>query len=173
MPPPLYSAVTIETRVGELGAQIRRDHHGQPLTMIAVLKGALPFAADLMRSLNRPVNLEFVHASSYGDARRPGALTRRFAFDPRQLRDQCVLVVDDIVDTGQTLDRILRDVRSVGARSVRACALLNKPNRRNVDIDVDYVGFTIDDHFVVGYGMDDAGRHRELPYIGVVDGTQP
>lgn len=168
-PHPLFSNAAIARRVRELAAQIRRDHHGQPLTLLPILKGALPFAADLLRALERPVQVEFAHASSYGSGRSPGALSHGFAFDPRLLRDQCVVVVDDIVDTGQTLSRIIADIRAVGPRRVSACVLLDKPARRHAAVSVDYVGFAIEDHFVVGYGMDDDGKHRELPYIGIVE----
>jgi hypoxanthine phosphoribosyltransferase len=163
----LLTADQIRSRVSEMAGAIRRDVPGG-LHLVAVLNGAFVFLADLARALGGPLSLDFLAVSSYADATTPGQV--RLLKDlqiPLDGRD--VLIVEDIVDTGLTLTylRGLLDVRR--PRSLRTAALLNKPSRRRVPVPVDYIGFDIEDRFVVGYGLDLDGRYRELPYVGVID----
>ena len=166
----LIDEPTLRARVAELGAAIRRDvGRGAPIHMVAALKGAFVFLADLMRATDGPVTCDFLRVSSYGNGttstgpvRLRGGLNQ--PFDGRD-----VVIVEDIVDTGHTLAAVQAMVRERAARSVRTVCLLDKPSRRVVDVPVDYVGFTIPDRFVVGYGLDFNEQHRNLPYIGVID----
>jgi hypoxanthine phosphoribosyltransferase len=160
---PLYSRRAIRRRVRELADEIRRDYRGSDLVVVGVLKGAFVFAADLVRALSRPLTIDFVGLSSYRDAMdSSGAVTvTRPLSVPVAGRD--VLVVEDLLDTGSTLAALLADLRKRGARSVRVCALLDKPERRVTSVRADYVGFTDVRGFVAGYGIDFAERYRERP----------
>ncbi len=160
----------IRRRVEALAQEICADYNGDcRLVLLAPLKGAVVFLADLMRRLDRPVGVSFVQASSYGNSTESSGV-------PELQMDMCgdlsgadVLVVEDIIDTGRTLQRLVAAVRSRGAASVKVCCLLDKPARRVVDLCPDYVGFEIADDFVVGYGLDFAEQHRNLPYVAVLD----
>ena len=164
----LLTADEIHTRVAAMAAAIRHDIRGD-LHLIAVLKGAFVFLADLARALGGPVSLDFLAVSSYADgATAPGQVRLLKDLDS-PLEDRDVLIVEDIIDTGFTLT-YLRGLLGVRRpRSLRTAALLNKPSRRRVPVPIDYIGFDIEDRFVVGYGLDWGERYRELPYIGVVD----
>jgi hypoxanthine phosphoribosyltransferase len=161
----LFTAEQIRRRVAELGAAIQRDFAGRPLTVVAVLRGSMPFLCDLLAHLGQLVTVELIEASSYGEgtASSGKVLLRRYAKLDVAGRD--VLLVDDIVDTGHTLAAVRKAVEAMGPRSVRACVLLDKPSRRQVEVAVDYRGFVVDNVFVYGYGLDLAGRCRDLPYI--------
>jgi hypoxanthine phosphoribosyltransferase len=164
-PRPLYSRREIRRRVRALAHEIRHDYHGGPLVVVAVLKGAFVFAADLIREVGLPLTVDFVGLSSYGAGTESTGhvrVTRPLSL-PVEGRD--VLVVEDLVDTGQTLAALRAELYARGARSVRICALLDKPDRRLVDLRADYVGFTGVRGFVAGYGIDFAERYRELPDI--------
>ena len=166
---PLYSPREIRRRVRELAAEIRRDHRGRDLVVIGVLKGAFVFTADLVRALALPVTIDFVGLSSYGDARESSgvvAVTRPLSVS---VEGRDVLAVEDLLDTGRTLAALLADLWKRGARSVRVCALLDKPERRQMDVRADYVGFTDVRGFVAGYGIDFAERHRERSDLVIVD----
>lgn len=172
-PPPapevLIPRERIERRVAELGREIDAAYAGtEELVCVAVLKGAAFFLVDLVRSLETPVAVDFLQTSSYGRAARPGEVRIRRDVD-LPLRDRDVLLVEDIVDTGWTLETVLALLRLRRPRSLKLCALLDKPDRREVDVPIDFLGFTVPDRFVVGYGLDHAERWRNLPYIGVVD----
>ena len=163
----LLTAEQIHQRVRELGEQITSDYAGGALVVLGVLNGAFVFLADLLRELDLDCRVDFVAVSSYGDTVQPSEepeITRRPSLP---LAGQRVLLVEDIVDTGRTLAWLLQWLGSQ-AEQVRACCLLDKPSRREVPVRVDYVGFAIPDHFVVGYGLDFARRYRHLPYVAVL-----
>jgi hypoxanthine phosphoribosyltransferase len=163
-PAPLIARAQIDARIVELAAQINGDYAGRDLVVIVVLKGAMPFAADLIRALEGPLHVDFVRAKSYAGTDTTGevrlSLLPEFALAARD-----VLVVEDILDTGHTATALLDRLGAQGPASLRLCTLLDKPARRRVPIAAHYAGFTIDDHFVVGYGLDLDERYRELPAI--------
>jgi hypoxanthine phosphoribosyltransferase len=163
----LVSEAEIRTKVSELGQQISRDYAGQDLVLVGLLRGAIVFLSDLMRALDVPVLLDFIGISSYGDSTESGAV--RLVMDlETDIAGRHVLVVEDIVDTGKTLFYLVENLRARQPASLRVCALLDKPDRRKVPIEVDYVGFEIPDKFVVGYGLDFAEGYRNLPFVGVL-----
>jgi len=164
----LISAERIQERVEEIGREISGDLAGvDELMVLCVLKGAFIFTADLVRNLTIPCRIEFIRASSYGTHRSStGRVMLDHHHDPH-VEGKNVLLVEDILDTGLTLSRILDELRSHNPASLRICTLLDKPSARNTSIKADYTGFTIDDQFVVGYGLDAGGLHRELPYIAL------
>ena len=167
----LISESDIERRVTELAAQISSDYaDSSELVLIGVLKGAFVFLADLSRKLSVPRTIEFIAVSSYGKGSRSGAV--RLVMDVRgNIEGKDVLVVEDIVDTGNTLNYLIGILESHGPASIRTCTLLHKAERAEVDIEIDYVGFGIGDEWVVGYGLDYAEQNRTLPYIGAVEPT--
>jgi hypoxanthine phosphoribosyltransferase len=163
----LVSEEQIQTRVVELGRRISRDYAGEELLLIGLLRGAIVFLSDLMRNISIPVRLDFIGISSYGVSTESGAV--RLVMDlETDISGRHVLVVEDIVDTGKTLAYLVDNLRSRQPASLRVCALLDKPERRQVPIQVDYVGFEIPDKFVVGYGLDFAEGYRNLPFVGVL-----
>lgn len=161
----------IAARVAALGAAIARDYARAAPVLVGVLQGAVPFIADLMRHLPIDVTLDFVRASSYGAATTSSGAVRLVVDLTVDIADRDVLIVDDIVDTGLTLDALKRTFHARGPRSVRTCVLLDKGGRRQVDIPIDYVGFTIPNVFVVGYGLDYDGLYRNLPHVAALDGV--
>jgi len=157
----------IAARIRELARDIERDFHGRELVIVSLLNGTVLFLADLIRHLDLPLRLDFLGVSSYGSGTAPGELV--FTSDLRlDLRGRDVLLVDDILDTGRTLSRVLPKLRALKPRRIRICVLLDKPARRVEKIKADYVGFVIPDYFVVGYGLDFAERYRNLPFVGVL-----
>lgn len=166
----LIDADEIATAVEELAARISRDYAGRPLTVLGVLSGSIMLVADLMRRISLPHKLGLLQASSYrGTDTSPQRLQLNLDFLP-DVVDRDVLLVDDIVDTGRTLEALLRELESRHVRSVRSAALLWKRTRTEVDLAPDYYCFEIPDEFVVGYGLDFNDEYRHLPYIGVLDG---
>ena len=168
---PLISQDEIAQRVQEMGAAIAERYAGRPLTLLGVLRGSAFFLADLARAVAIPLEIDFVACSSYG---RGTETSGTVAIAPQaltSLRDRDVLIVEDIVDTGLTLAALLRHLESFQPRSIAVCALLSKPARRRVPVALDYVGFEIPDHFVVGYGLDYAEGFRNLPFIGCLPPT--
>lgn len=165
----LISAETIAARVRELGAAIARDYAGKDLVLVAALKGSFVFAADLARAIDLPLRIEFLRGESYGDGTVSSGEVRVTIEPDVLLAGRDVLLVEDIVDTGRTSSRLLGVLEAHKPASLKVCSLLHKPARRVIDVPVDYLGFTIDDVFVVGYGLDHAGFHRNLPYIGVAE----
>jgi hypoxanthine phosphoribosyltransferase len=162
----LISASQIQRRVAEMGAQISRDYSGQAPMAVGVLKGVFFFMADLLRHISLPVSVDFMAISSYeGDS---GGAVKILKDLDLSIAEQHVLLVEDIVDTGMTLNRILERLRSHRPASLKVCALLDKRARRLVDVPLDYIGFEILDEFVVGYGLDYRQRYRNLPFIGVL-----
>ena len=169
-PPPsavrlLYAAETIAARVAELGQALARDYADHPPIVVSVLKGSFVFAADLVRALALPVHIEFLGVRSYGSGTVSTGAVQITQDLTHPIEGQDILIVEDIVDTGLTLAYILSLIKARGARSVRVCTLLDKPSRRRVEVPVDYVGFTIGDAFVVGYGLDCAEQYRNLPAL--------
>ena len=158
----------IELKVRELGARIAEDYRGRDLVLVSILKGALPFLADLMRQIPIPLALDFLEVSSYGASTETSGVVRILKDLANPIEGRHVLVVEDILDTGTTLAHVVDHLRSQQPASVRLCTLLDKPARRLVPIEIDYKGFEIPDKFVVGYGLDYAERYRNLPFIGVL-----
>ena len=170
-PRELIAADALQERVAELAARINSDYaHSDRLICVGVLKGSVFFLVDLVKRLQLPVAIDFFQTASYGGGTSPGEVRIRKDLD-LPVRGADVLLVEDIVDTGYTLRTILDLLRWRGARSVKLCALLDKAAARQVEVPIDYLGFTIADLFVVGYGLDYAERYRNLPYIGVMEST--
>ncbi|MFN4260640.1 MAG: hypoxanthine phosphoribosyltransferase [Gemmataceae bacterium] len=167
---PLISSDQVAQRVRELAQQISADYAGKPLVLVGVLKGAWVFLADLVRQLTIPVRCDFVKLSSYGlDTHSSGQVQLQLDVI-MSLAGQDVLVVEDIIDTGLSMPWLLEHLRQKQPASLKLCVLLDKPARRQVPVPIDYRGFTIDNYFIVGYGIDWAERYRELPYIAYVPG---
>ena len=165
----LLDEATISAKVVELGKRISADYAGQRLTLVSVLKGSLPFMADLMRAIEIPVRIDLMEVSSYGGtATESSGLVRILKDLSASIADEHVLIVEDIIDTGLTLNYLIRYLRGKAPATLRICTLLDKPARRLVEIPVDYRGFTIPDQFVVGYGLDYGELYRNLKYVGVL-----
>lgn len=163
----LVSEAQIQAKVAELGRRISENYQGEELLLIGLLRGAIVFVSDLMREITIPVRLDFIGISSYGASTRSGAV--RLVMDlETDIAGRHVLIVEDIVDTGKTLSYLVENLKARQPASLRICALLDKPERRQVPIKVDYVGFEIPDKFVVGYGLDFAEGYRNLPFVGVL-----
>jgi hypoxanthine phosphoribosyltransferase len=165
----LVTAEDLQRRVIELGEEISRDYAGRSLLLIGVLKGAVFFLSDLMRYIDIPVEVDFMAVASYGSATDSSGVVRILKDLDAAIEDRDVLIVEDIVDSGLTLQYLLRNLGSRNPRTLEVCALLTKPERRKVDLPARYVGFEIPDRFVVGYGLDYAERHRNLPYVAVLE----
>jgi hypoxanthine phosphoribosyltransferase len=169
-PPPeavrtLHEPAVIAARVGELARAIAQDYAGRSPILVAILKGSFVFASDLARALPLPLRIEFLGVRSYGSGTVSTGAVQITQDLTHPIEDQDILIVEDIVDTGLTLAYILGLLQARGARSVRVCALLDKPSRRRVPVPVDYVGFSVGDAFVVGYGLDCAEQYRNLPAL--------
>lgn len=164
----LLTEEQIQRRIAELGVQISADYSGKELHLIGVLRGAAMFMADLMRHLTVPCSCDFIAIASYGMDTKSSGVVRILKDLDDSIQGKHVLIVEDIVDTGLTLNYILNLIRSRNPASVRVCALLDKPERRIVPVKIHYLGFTIPNCFVVGYGLDYAQKYRNLPYIGVL-----
>jgi hypoxanthine phosphoribosyltransferase len=163
----LISQENLARRVRSLARQIEKDFSGRDMVIVALLNGTVVFLADLLRRLSLPLRLDFIGVSSYGNRTGPEELvfTKELRLD---VSGRDVLLVDDILDTGKTLSRVAANLRRLGPRQIKICVLLDKPSRRLEQIVPDYVGFTIPNHFVVGYGLDYAERYRNLPFVGVL-----
>ncbi|MBA2255244.1 MAG: hypoxanthine phosphoribosyltransferase [Chloroflexi bacterium] len=165
----LITEEQIRAKVAELGAMLSRDYEGRTVVLVSVLKGSLPFMADLMRAISIPAQIDLMEVSSYGGtATETSGLVRILKDLSSSIDGRDVLIVEDIIDTGLTLNYLLRYLRGKNPRSLRICALLDKPARRLVEISIDYRGFTIPDKFVVGYGLDYGELYRNLPFIAVL-----
>jgi hypoxanthine phosphoribosyltransferase len=165
----LFSAEQITERVKEMGAQISRDYQGKDLVLVGVLKGSCVFLADLMRAIDLPLSIDFMSVSSYKDGTVSSGDVEIIKDLSNPIRDKDVLVVEDIIDTGLTLSRLLDILGSRGARSITLASFLDKPEPRiKKELKIEYTGFVVPNHFVVGYGLDAAGRYRNLPFIGIV-----
>jgi hypoxanthine phosphoribosyltransferase len=165
----LLTEEQIESKVTELGQRISADYSGSELTLVSVLKGSLPFMADLMRRISLPLRIDLMEVSSYGGtATESSGLVRILKDLSAPIEGRDVLLVEDIIDTGLTLNYLLRYLKGKNPRSIKVCSLLDKPARRLVDIPIDYVGFEIPDAFVVGYGLDFGEVYRNLRFVGVL-----
>ncbi|HTA36927.1 MAG TPA: hypoxanthine phosphoribosyltransferase [Solirubrobacteraceae bacterium] len=165
----LVSADDLQRRVAELGEQISSDYAGRSLLLIGVLKGAVFFLSDLMRFIEVPVEVDFMAVASYGSATDSSGVVRILKDLDAAIEGRDVLIVEDIVDSGLTLQYLMRNLGSRNPRTLEVCALLTKPERRKVDLPTRYVGFEIPNRFVVGYGLDYAERHRNLPFVAVLE----
>ncbi|MGH2908488.1 MAG: hypoxanthine phosphoribosyltransferase [Solirubrobacteraceae bacterium] len=165
----LVGAEDLNRRVGELAEEINRDYAGRDLLLIGVLKGAVFFVSDLMRQLTIPVEVDFMAVASYGSATRSSGVVRILKDLDAVIEGRDVLIVEDIVDSGLTLQYLLRNLAGRNPASLEVCALLIKPERRKVDLQTRYVGFEIPDEFAIGYGLDHAERYRNLPYVAALD----
>jgi hypoxanthine phosphoribosyltransferase len=165
----LVSAEELQARVRELGAEISRDYAERRLLLVGVLKGAVFFLSDLMRYIDVPVEVDFMAVASYGSATDSSGVVRILKDLDVVIEGRDVLIVEDIVDSGLTLQYLLRNLGSRNPRTLEVCALLTKPARRKVALRARYVGFEIPDRFVVGYGLDYAERHRNLPFVAALD----
>ncbi|MBQ8667848.1 MAG: hypoxanthine phosphoribosyltransferase [Lachnospiraceae bacterium] len=165
----LFTEEEVNARIREMGEQISKDYEGKSLHMVGILKGATFFACELAKRITVPVTIDFMSVSSYGDATESSGVVKITKDLDEPLEGKDVLVVEDIVDTGNTLSYLLDNLQKRGSSSVRLCSLLNKPDRRIKEVNVDYTGFVIPDAFVVGYGLDYAQKYRNLPYIGIVE----
>ncbi len=163
---------TLQQRVTELGDEISHDYTGRDLLLVGVLKGAVFFMADLMRHLTIPCEIDFMAISSYGDSTDSSGVVRILKDLDINIEGRHVLVVEDIIDSGLTLSYLIRNLEAREPASLEICALLTKPERREIDVPVRYVGFEIPNRFVIGYGLDFAERYRNLPYVGVLDPAQ-
>ena len=165
----LYTEEQVNERIRQMGEEISRDYEGKSIHLVAILKGATFFACELAKRITVPVTLDFMSVSSYGDATVSSGIVKINKDLDEHIEGKNVLVVEDIVDTGNTLSYLLDNLQKRGSASVKLCTLLSKPDRREKDVKVDYTGFVIPDKFVVGYGLDYAQNYRNLPYIGVIE----
>lgn len=159
----------VDDRIQAIGEQISRDYVGKQVHLVCVLKGGSFFMCELAKRITVPVSLDFMSVSSYGSDTKSSGVVKIVKDLDESIQDKDVLVVEDIVDSGRTLSYLLEMLRDRGPRSLRLCTLLDKPDRRVINVNVDYTGFEIPDEFVVGYGLDYDQRYRNLPYIGVVE----
>jgi hypoxanthine phosphoribosyltransferase len=164
----LISEEQIQQKVAELGARICNDFAGEQILIVAVLKGALLFLADLIRHIDLPVAIDFLAVSSYGAGTESSGVVRILKDLDETIEHQNVIIVEDIVDSGRTLDYLLRMLRQRNPATLHVCTLLDKRERREIEVPIDYVGFEVPDAFVVGYGLDFAEHYRQLPFIGVL-----
>jgi len=164
----LVSEEEISKKVKELGKQIAKDYKGKDLILVGILKGAVIFMSDLARSIDMPVGMDFMAVSSYGKSSTSTGEVRIIKDLDYSVENKDILIIEDIIDTGYTLAYLTDNLNKRGANSVRICTLLDKPERRKVDVPVDYLGFAIPDEFVVGYGLDYAEKYRNLPYVAAL-----
>ena len=165
----LISEADVAAKIAELGAQISKDYEGEDIYMLCILKGGVFFMTELAKHVTVPVSLDFMSVSSYGSQTRSSGNVRIIKDLDTPIEGKNVLVVEDIIDTGRTLAYLLDNLQQRKPKSLKLCTLLDKPEQRVTEVDVDYVGFQIPDKFVVGYGLDYDQHYRNLPYIGVVE----
>lgn len=165
----MLSQEEIEKKVVELAGKIQNDYEGQDILLVGILKGASVFVADLMRKIDLNVNIDFMSVSSYGSGTESSGTVKILKDLDVDIEGKNVLIVEDIIDSGATLRNLYDTLMTRNPKSLKLCTLLDKPERRKVHIDVDYVGFTIEDKFIVGYGIDYDEKYRNLPYIAMVE----
>jgi len=159
---------TLQNRVKELGSEITEDYKGKDLFLICVLKGAVVFVSDLMKRIDLPLEVDFMAVSSYGSDTKSSGVVRILKDLNKGIEGKNVLIVEDIIDSGLTLSYLIENLKARGPESVEICTILDKPDRRTVNIDIRYTGFQVPDEFVVGYGLDYAEKYRNLPYVAVL-----
>ncbi|MCC7014711.1 MAG: hypoxanthine phosphoribosyltransferase [Planctomycetes bacterium] len=164
----LFTEDQIRAGIDRVAAEVTRTYSSTPFTVVSVLKGSCVFASDLIRRIPIPLELAFVSAASYGEGTTSGALQLNFFPAESEIQGRNLLLVDDILDTGKTLSRLVGEMHRRGARDVKSCVFLDKPARRAVAFQSDFRAFEVDDLFVVGYGLDFAGHYRNLPYVGAL-----
>jgi hypoxanthine phosphoribosyltransferase len=162
---------TIQDRIKALGAQITKDYEGKKLVLVCVLKGSFVFTADIARAIDLPLRVEFLGVRSYGEGTSTSGVVQITQDLAKPIEGEDILIVEDIVDTGLTIAHLLELLGTRKPASLKVCALLHKPARTRVEVPIDYLGFTIEDKFVIGYGLDWDERYRNLPMIGVVEST--
>lgn len=165
----LLSEEEVDKRIRELGDVISRDYEGKQVHLICVLKGGVFFTCELAKSITVPVSMDFMSVSSYGSDTKSSGVVKIIKDLDESIENKDVLVVEDIIDSGRTLSYLLENLRSRNPKSLKLCTLLDKPERRVTEVNVDYTGFEIPDEFVVGYGLDYCQKYRNLPYIGIVE----
>jgi len=165
----LYDSRALRRRVLALGREITRDYRGRRPLLVGVLRGAAVFLADLIRTIDLPLQIDFISLSSYGTATASSGQVQLVKDLEMSIEGVDVILVEDIVDTGLTLNYLLGNLQSRNPASLRVCALLSKPARRKIEVPIHYLGFEVPDRFVVGYGLDFAGRYRQLAYIGIIN----
>ncbi len=165
----LLSEEEVAARIKEIGEQISKDYEGKEVHLICVLKGGSFFMVDLAKRISVPVTFDFMSVSSYGSDTKSSGVVRIVKDLDESIKDKDVIVIEDIVDSGRTLSYLMEMLRDRGPKSLRLCTLLDKPDRRVIDVHVDYTGFQIPDEFVVGYGLDYDQKYRNLPYVGIVE----
>ena len=165
----LLSEEEVDKRIQEIGEQISKDYAGEQVHLVCVLRGGVFFLCELAKRITVPVSLDFMSVSSYGQDTKSSGVVKIVKDLDDSLVDKHVIVVEDIVDSGRTLSYLLEMLKDRGPKSMKLCTLLDKPDRRVAEVDVDYTGFQIPDEFVVGYGLDYAQKYRNLPYIGIVE----
>ena len=165
---PLISTEQIARRVREMGEQIERDYQNKELVLLGVLKGSYMFISDLARSIDLPLSIDFIGLSSYGEATESSGVVKITSDLAKPIENKHVLIVEDIVDTGLTMRYLLDNLATRRPASVKLCTLLHKPSRARTRIPIDYLGFQIEDRFVVGYGLDHEDKYRNVPFIGVL-----
>jgi len=159
---------TLQAKVRELGAKITEDYEGKNLLLICVLKGAAVFVSDLMKRINLPLEIDFMAVSSYGSDTKSSGVVRILKDLDKGIEGKHLLIVEDIIDSGLTLSYLIENHKARGPESVEVCTILDKPDRRKVDMNIRYTGFQVPDEFVVGYGLDYAEKYRNLPYVAVL-----
>ncbi|MEG6586153.1 hypoxanthine phosphoribosyltransferase [Dendrosporobacter sp. 1207_IL3150] len=164
----LISTDKLQERIKELGEQISADYAGKEILAIGVLRGAVIFMADLTRAIKVPVAIDFMAVSSYGAGTSSSGVVRILKDLDEDIEGKHILIVEDIIDSGLTLTYLLENLKSRKPASIKLCTLLNKPERRKAEVQIDYNGFTVPDYFVVGYGLDYAEKYRNLPFIGIL-----
>ena len=165
----LLTEEAVDARIKELGEQISRDYAGKSVHLICILKGSVYFTCELAKRITVPVTMDFMQCSSYGAATKSSGVVKLAKDLDEPITDREVIIIEDIIDSGRTLSHLKSLLMQRHPASLKLCTLLDKPDRRVVDVDVEYVGFQIEDKFVVGYGLDYDQQYRNLPYIGVVE----
>lgn len=168
-PRTLFDVDEIGKRVKELGEEISKDYEGQEIIAISLLRGSFVFAADLVRAIKIPVNVDFMTTSSYGHDEQTSGIVDIISDIRTDVKDKHVLIVDDIMDSGNTMKEVVEFINQKGPKSIKTCVMLDKPSRREADISPDYVGFSIPDVFIVGYGLNYGDFYRNIPYIFTFD----
>ena len=165
----LISEQDVDARIAEIGAQISKDYEGKQVHLICILKGSVYFTCELAKRISVPVTMDFMSVSSYGDGTSSSGVVKIAKDLDETIEGKDVIVIEDIIDSGRTLSYLLEILQKRNPSSMKLCTLLDKPDRRVKDVEVDYVGFAIPDEFVVGFGLDYAQKYRNLPYIGIVE----
>ncbi|WP_300278156.1 hypoxanthine phosphoribosyltransferase [Peptacetobacter sp.] len=168
----MFTEEQIREKVKEMGKKIENDYKGEELLVVGILKGANVFTCDLIRQIDLDVKIDFMNVSSYGEGTESSGTVRILKDLDTDIRNRNVLIVEDIIDSGRTLSNLVKELKIREPKSLKLCTLLDKPSRRVVDVDVEYVGFEIEDKFIVGYGIDYAEKYRNLPYIGIVEDVE-